>query len=125
MADLYVFLGDGTKALEYIDQAKALDPFLPVYIREFEAAAHYILGDYQKAASVVTQCLHKSIRALAYLVASLTRLENETAVSKAVNEILAKKPDFTVNDFMKTEFFRDDKLSDRLADDLAKAGLRQ
>ena len=124
MGDLYVFLGDAQKALDYIEQAKSLDPFLPVYIREIEAAAYYVLGNFQEAVSVVSQCLHKSIRSLAYLVAALTHLENEPAVSAAVKDLLTTRPDFTVNNFMKTEFYRDGRISDQLAGDLVKAGLK-
>lgn len=124
MGDLYVFLGDGKKALEYIMQAKSLDPFLPVYIREIEAAAHYVLGDYQDVVSVVTQCLHKSIRSYAYLIASLARLGEDVKASKAVSNLLSSKPDFTIDEYMKTEFYRDSQISNQLAADLVKAGLK-
>lgn len=123
MGDLYCFLGDGAKALEYQNQAKKLDPFVPIYIREIEAIAHYLMADYAQAVAVVQQCLHKTVRAHAYLVASLSRLNDDTATTAAVQNLLAARPDFTIDSFVKTEIYRDPAALRNLGQDLANAGL--
>jgi len=123
IGDLYNFLGDSNKALELQNEAKLLDPFLPVYIREVEAVAHYALGKYQNTVDVVSELLHKTIRIHAYLVASLSHLDDESAMQDASNELLIAMPEFSVDNFLKTEFYQDDKIPNRLIADFKKAGL--
>ena len=123
IGELYNFLGDGNKALELQKEAKLLDPFLPVYIREVEAVAHYVLGNYQNTVTVVSELLHKTIRIHGYLVASLSHLDDGPALQDAVNELLIAIPDFSVENFMKTEFYEDDKIPNQLIADFKKVGL--
>jgi adenylate cyclase len=123
IADLHNFLGDGQKALQLQNEAKLLDPFLPPYIREAEAVAHYVLGNYENTVSVASELLHKSIRTHAYRVASLSHLGDETALKEAANDLLVADPEFTIARFLKTEFYRDDDFPEQLTVDLRKAGL--
>ena len=123
MGELYNFLGDGEKALEYQNGAIKLDPLLPAYCRELEAVAHYVLGNYQDTVSVVSQFLHKPQRSCAYLVAALSHLDDETALSKAVEDLLIKNPNFSIGKFLETEYYRDDDIPRQLTTDLKKAGL--
>jgi TolB-like protein len=123
MGELYNFLGDGEKALEYQNHARRLDPLLPTYCRELEAAAHYVLGNYRDIVSVVSQLLHKSKRSLAYLVAALSHLDDEMALKKAVEELLISNPNFSIGNFLETEFYKDEDIPRQLVIDLKKAGL--
>ena len=123
IGELYNFLGDGEKALEYQNRAKTLDPLLPTYCRELEAAAHYVLGNYRDTVSVVSQLLHKSKRSHAYRVAALSHLGDETALSKSVDELLIANPSFSISSFLETEFYKDEEVPRQLAIDLKKAGL--
>ncbi len=117
------FSGDGEKALEYQNRAKKLDPLLPSYCRELEAVAHYVLGNYHDTVSVVSQLLHKTKRSSAYRVAALSHLGDETALSKAVEELLISNPNFSIINFLKMENYRDDDIPQQLTTDLKKAGL--
>lgn len=123
LGELHNFLGDGQKALEYQNRAKTLDPLLPTYCRELEAAAHYVLGSYRDTVSVVSQLLHKSTRSHAYLVAALSHLDNEVTLRKAVDELVIANPSFTISNFLESEFYKDEEVPQRLAMDLKKAGL--
>ena len=123
MGELYNFLGDGEKALEYQNRAKTLDPLLPTYCRELEAVAHYVLGNYRDTVNVVSQLLHKSRRSLAYLVAALIHLDDERALKKAVEELLITNPSFSISNFLETELYKDEDVPRQLAIDLKKAGL--
>ncbi len=123
MGELYNFLGDGDKALEYQNRAKTLDPLLPSYCRELEAAAHYVLGNYRDTVSVISQLLHKSKRSHAYLVAALSHLDDEMILRKAVDELLIADPSFSISNFLETEFYKDEEVPRQLAIDLKKAGL--
>lgn len=123
MGELYNFLGDAEKALEYQNRAMKLDPLLPTYCRELEAAAHYVLGNYRDTVSITSQLLHKSRRARAYRVAALSHLDDDTALGKAVEELMISNPHFSISGFLKTEFYRDDGIPRQLAADFKKAGL--
>jgi TolB-like protein len=123
MGEVYNFLGDGGKALEYQNLAKKLDPLLPSYCRELEAVAHYVLGNYHDTVSVVSQLLHKSKRSCAYRVAALSHLDDETAMSTAVDELLISNPNFSISNFLRSEYYRDDDIPRQLARDFKKAGL--
>jgi len=123
LGELYNFLGDGEKALEYQNRAKKLDPLLPTYCRELEAAAHYVLGSYRDTVSVVSQLLHKSKRSHAYLVAALSHLDDEKTLRKAVDELLIANPSFSISSFLETEFYKDEEVPQQIAIDLKKAGL--
>jgi adenylate cyclase len=123
LGELYNFLGDGEKALGFQNRAKKLDPLLPTYCRELEAAAHYVLGNYRDTVSVASQLLHKSKRSHAYLVAALSHFEDEMTLRKAVDELLISNPSFSISNFLKTEFYKDEGVPRQLAIDLKKAGL--
>lgn len=123
MGELYNFLGDGEKALEYQNRAKKLDPLLPAYCRELEAVAYYVLRNYHDTVSVVSQLLHKSQRSCAYQVAALSHLDDVTDLSKAVEELLISNPNFSIRNFLETEFYKDEDIPRQLAIDLKKAGL--
>ena len=96
---------------------------MPIYCRELEATAHYVLGSYRDTVSVVSQLLHKSRRSHAYLVAALSHLEDEKAMRKAVDELLIASPGFSISNFLETEFYKDEEFPRQLSIDLKKAGL--
>ncbi|WP_165840128.1 adenylate/guanylate cyclase domain-containing protein [Motiliproteus coralliicola] len=123
IGELYNFLGEAEKALEYHKRAIALDPLLPTYCREIEATAHYILGNYRETVKVVSQLLHKSRRACLYQVAALTHLSDPSALAKAVEELLAITADFPVQTLLQMESYRDQEIPRQLSDDLIKAGV--
>ena len=123
LGELYNFLGDGEKALEYQNRAMKLDPLLPSYCRELEAVAHYVLGNYQGTVTVVSQLLHKTHRSHAYNVAALSHLSEDGATSKAVEELLISNPNFSVKNFLSNEFYRDNEILRQLETDFKKAGL--
>jgi len=121
--ELHVFLGEGEKALEMQRHAKRLDPFLPEYCRELEAVANYVLERYQETTAVVAQLPRLTRRAAAYNVAASVHMGGAEDIARAVEALLRIDPAFTVAKFLETEFYKDAVYKDRLAADLAKAGL--
>jgi hypothetical protein len=67
--------------------------------------------------------LHKSHRSLAYRVAALSHLDDDSALNKAVEELLISNPNFSISKFLMTEYYRDDDVPLQLAIDFQKAGL--
>ena len=124
IGELYNFLGEGAKALEYQERAVQLDPLLPSYCRELEAAAHYVLGEYEKTVAVVDRLPRVSRRAAAYKVAALQRLGDEEAAKGAAAELEEIDPGFTICAFMLGECYKAETPRRALQSDLEAAGLR-
>jgi adenylate cyclase len=123
IGELYNFLGDSRKALEYQQRAVVLDPLLPAYCREIEVIAQYIQGSYEQSAQVVSQLLHKSLRACAYNVAAYCHLDDEPGLERARAALMAVSPGFSIDRFLEKEHYRDDDIPRRLREDLEHAGL--
>ena len=124
MGALYNFLGDGEMALKYQLRAKQLDPFLPAYCRELEAVAYYILGKYADTVAVVAQLSRATRIAAAYRVAAYRHLNDPAGLKRAVCDLRIIDPDFTINRFLATEYYKDQRLLSQLRDDLRTAGLK-
>jgi len=56
-------------------------------------------------------------------VAALSHLDDETAMSTAVEELLICNPSFSISNFLQSEYYRDDDIPRQLAGDFKKAGL--
>ena len=123
MGELYNFLGDGDKAIEYQERAVQLDPLLPSYCRELEAAAHYVRQEYQKTVKVVDQLTRPSRRAAAYRVAALAHSDDRSARERAVKDLKTIDPEFTISSFLSLETYKDDSLTNRLKEDLMSVEL--
>ncbi len=119
--EIYNFLGDGKTALEYQQRAKKLDPFLPEYCRELEAVAYYVLGDFHDCYRVVCEFARPSRRAAAYRAAASVHLDSPEKTRQAVNILFAIDRKFDAEQFILTEFFKDDALADQLRADLEHA----
>ena len=124
MGELYNFLGDGQTALKYQLRARQLDPFLPAYCRELEAVAYYLLGQYADTVAVVAQLSRVTRIAAVYRVAAYTHLDDPGGLDNAKNALRIIDPDFTIQRFVATEFYKDPCLVQQLRDDLYKAGLK-
>jgi tetratricopeptide (TPR) repeat protein len=107
IGELYNFLGDGNKALEYQERAKQLDPFLPAGCRELEVVAHYVLGDYGQSVRVASQLPRLTRRAAAYRAAAYAHLAEESDTTRAATDLRTIDPSFTIKGFLASEFYKD------------------
>ncbi len=123
MGELYNFLGEPEKALEYQLRARRLDPFLPEYCRQLEATACYLLERYHQTLEIVSQLSRPSIRAAAYGAAAAVHANDSELISDSVNRVLTIDLGFSVSNFLSTEFYKDRETRDRLERDLLSAGL--
>ena len=123
MGELYNFLGEPEKALEYQLRARRLDPFLPEYCRELEAAACYLLERYHQTLEIISQLSRNTRRAATYGAAAAVHLNDQELISKSANLVLKVDPEFSVSSFLSSEFYKDRKTRDRLEKDLISAGL--
>jgi adenylate cyclase len=118
MGELYNFLGQPQKALEYQNRAKELDPFLPEYCRELEAVAYYLLGEYRECYRVVGELTRLTRRAAAYQAAAAHRLGDGELIDAASLRLYVVDPKFDPTTFVATEFYKDRATREGLKSDL-------
>jgi TolB-like protein/Flp pilus assembly protein TadD len=121
--ELYNFLGNPEKALTFLRRARKLDPLLPSYCRELEAAAHYVQGNFEKTTQLVSGLPRVSRRAAAYWVAAATHLDDKASLNRARGELLAIDPHFDVASFVSFESYKDQRYQKQLGADLERAQL--
>ena len=127
MGEVWNFMGDGAEALKCLRRAQELDPFLPVYCRELEAVAHFVLEDYAECYRCVEGFNRASRRAAAYQLAAAVRLGDPDKIEKARARLLRRDAGFDPAVFVTSEFHSDRDVSRALREDLSKglaAGLR-
>jgi tetratricopeptide (TPR) repeat protein len=122
-AAFYTFAGEPQRAMELLDQAEALDPFLPVWCVEERVAALYTLGRFEEATAAGRALPFQTRRSRLYRAASHVALGNLDRARQIVAEALAAAPDLTTDYIQKGEFYRDPAVKRLLIDRLAEAGL--
>lgn len=123
MGELYNFLGEPEKALEYQLRARRLDPFLPEYCRELEVVACYLLGRHDDALKIVSELTRTTRRTAAYVAAAATHMNSPDLVSTAANRVFTIDSEFSIQNFLSTEFYRDSETRRKLESDLLAAQL--
>lgn len=123
MAELYNYLGEGEKALAWVERARQLDPFMPDYCRESEAIADYLLGRYREVGLAVQKTQRVSLRGAVYRAAAAAHLDDAASRELAAHEVKRIDPGFSVDQFLAFAPYRDEARVTRLRGDLAAVGL--
>ena len=79
----------------------------------------------ERPVAVVSQLPRVSRRAAAYWVAAATHLEDASQLDRALSELRALDPDFSIEAFVPFELYKQPRWADQLAADLARAGLKR
>jgi class 3 adenylate cyclase len=122
-AAFYIFVGEPERALELLDEAEGLDPFLPVWCIEERVAALYALDRFDEATVAGRALPFQTRRSRLYLAASHVALGDLGRARQIVAEALAAAPDLTVDYTQKYECYRDPGVKRLLIDRLVEAGL--
>jgi class 3 adenylate cyclase len=122
-AAFYIFAGEPERALELLDEAEALDPFLPVWCVEERVAALYALGRFEQAAAAGRALPFQTRRSRLYRAASRVALGGLDRARQIVAEALAAAPDLTVIYVEQNELYRDREMKRLLVERLVEAGL--
>ncbi|HEY5684695.1 MAG TPA: adenylate/guanylate cyclase domain-containing protein [Acidimicrobiia bacterium] len=122
-AAFYNFAGEPKRALELLEEADELDPFLPVWCVEERAAALYNAGRYAEAAEATLELTFQTRRSRLYRAASLMALGDADGARRAVLEALAVAPDLTTAFIDDQEHYQDEAVTQTMMDRLASAGL--
>jgi adenylate cyclase len=122
-AAFYIYAGEPERALELLDEAEELDPFLPVWCIEERIAALYALDRFEEAAAAGRTLPFQTRRSRLYRAASRVALGHVDRARQIVAEALAAAPDLTISYIQQKECYRDRGVKRLLIDRLVAAGL--
>jgi adenylate cyclase len=122
-AAFYNFAGEPERALQLLDEAGELDPFLHVWCIEERVAVLYHLGRFHEAIEAALSLTFQTRRSRLYRAAAHAALGEFERARAIVAEAVANAPDLTT-DFIDTyEFYRDPAIKRALIERLVGAGL--
>ncbi len=124
-AAYYTFAGEPERALELLDEADELDPFLPVWCVEERGAALYALDRFEEAIEASRGLPFQTRRSRIYRAASRVALGDIERARKLVAEALASAPELTTEYVSQQETYRDPEVTRTLIERLTAAGLPQ
>jgi adenylate cyclase len=122
-AGVLTYVGEVERSLRLLDEADALDPFLPVWCIEERGVALYALGRHEEALDALGELVFQTYRSRLYRAAALMALDRPDEARKLVKEALAGQPDLTTSGFMSKERYRDLEKRQELSRRLEAAGL--
>ncbi len=122
-AAFYTFCGEPERALKLLDEAEALDPYLPVWCVEERGVAFYTQNKYGEAIEYLRALPFQTRRSRLYQIASLmARGANEEAQRLAKTALVAQ-PDLSIKYVREQEWFRDRAVLNAMIERLTKAGV--
>jgi tetratricopeptide (TPR) repeat protein len=122
-ASFFVFTGEPDKALALLDEAEALDPFLPVWCVEERVAALYSLGRYTEAIDAAQGLTFQTRRSRLYTAACLVALGRKDDARRVIADALVSAPDLDANFVPQTELYTDNDVKRLLMERVTEAGL--
>ena len=122
-AAFYIFDGQPERALELLERAETLDPFLPVWIVEERVAALHALGRYAESNDEARSLNFQTRRSRLYRAASRVARGDVERARELVAEALADDPNLSLEYVKSQELLRDQEKLNALLDQLRRAGL--
>jgi adenylate cyclase len=122
-AAFYNFSGEPKRALQLLDEAAELDPFLHVWCIEERVAVLYNLGQFREAIEAALRLTFQTRRSRLYRAAAYAALGETACACEVIAEALASAPDLTTDFVENHEFYRDPTIKGTLIEFLVRAGL--
>jgi class 3 adenylate cyclase/TolB-like protein/Flp pilus assembly protein TadD len=122
-ANVLTYVGRPDRSLALLDQADALDPFLPVWCVEERGIALYALERYHEALDALAKLVFQTYRSRLYRAAALVALDRLAEARRVVREAIAGNPGLTASKFMFKERYRNQEKRRKLHRRLVDAGL--
>ncbi len=122
-AAFYTFFGLPERALELLDEAEALDPYLPVWCVEERGVAFYVQERYREAVDHLAALPFQTRRSRLYQIASRMALGDTEQAAKLARAALVVQPELTVEYVREQEWYRDAAVLDTLVKRLVDAGI--
>jgi adenylate cyclase len=124
LGGLYVHLGQPAKGMDYLKEAKVVDPFFaPKWYWLLVGRAYFVTHQYDEAIAAFARFPSTSVWGLAYLAACYALTGDTDRSSHHAAEVLRLMPEFSISRYMPKEPFRISSDRKTLTDALRKAGL--
>ena len=122
-AAFFTFFGTPERALELLDAAETLDPYLPVWCAEERGVAYYAQGQYRQAIEHLCVLPFQTRRSRLYQIAARVALgEIEQAQSQA-RAALVTQSDLSIRYAHEQELYRDPAVREQLLQRLVAGGI--
>ena len=122
-AAFHTFAGAPEKAMELLDKASVLDPFLPVWVTEERCAAHYALGQYEEVLTAGRTLAHQTRRSRIYQAAALVALDRILDARDQISASMLEDHSLSGDYILSQELFQDKSLLAQLVARAHQAGL--
>jgi adenylate cyclase len=122
-AAFYTFFGKPERALELLDEAEALDPYLPVWCVEERGVAFYAQERYREAMEHLCGLPFQTRRSRLYQIAARMALGETEQAQKLARAALALQPDLSTKYVREQEWYCDHAVLEKLAQRLIEAGV--
>ncbi len=122
-AAFYVYVGEAEHALEMLDRAETLDPFLPVWITEERVAALYALDRFEDMMRVALTLPFQTRRTLLYQIAASMACGNSGKAELLVRQALSLDPGLSAIYIRMQETYADESVTEALIERNCDAGL--
>ncbi|MDH3580615.1 MAG: adenylate/guanylate cyclase domain-containing protein [Hyphomicrobiales bacterium] len=122
-AAFYTFTRRPERALELIEEAEMLDPFLPVWCLEEKGVALFNLGLYDGAIKALSGLAFQTFRSRSYSAACAVALGDQERARKFLAEAMGIRPDLTASKLLSWEAYQYPDDATRVREFLIKAGL--
>jgi TolB-like protein/Tfp pilus assembly protein PilF len=124
MASLYTHLGRPEQALDFLREARSIDPFYnPSWYWSVLGTAHFMARQYEEAIAAFSRSTIMPYWARAYLAAACALAGRPGEAERHAEEVLRLFPTYTITRDAVREPFKRPSDSEHLMDGLRKAGL--
>lgn len=127
VANVLNYLDRSEEAIEYAERAIRITPMSPTIYPAVLASAYYGAGRYEEAiaaAHAIIELNRDALDAWLVLAAAESATDNLAAARAAIDEVLRLKPDLTLEKYLDTQPYSDNKHIEELAYRLQRAGLQ-
>jgi adenylate cyclase len=122
-AAFHIFNGEPARALALLDEAEALDPYLPVWCVGERGIAFYAQERYREAIAHLSALPFQTRRSRLYQIAAHIALGEKDQAQKLARAALAVQPDLTTKYVRDQEWYRDRAGLKKIMERLVEAGV--
>jgi adenylate cyclase len=121
--EILTWLGRPDEGVDWIKKAMRLNPYHPERFWNHLGRAHFVSHRYVEAVEAFKRITAPDHMHHAFLAAAYAQMGNEVEARSYAREVLARKPDFTVEDYLSTVHYKRQEDLDHHRASLLKAGL--
>ena len=126
LALIYIYQGDAAEGIKLIRQAMRLNTNYPAQYLSVLGQAHYYLGEYESASSMLRNAIEKNfslITAHIMLTATLSKSGSDEEASWTAGQLLSLSPEFKLQDVGRIFPLKDNSQLQDIIEQLRIAGL--